>query len=413
MGTKGPRASNGRSSIRPHADGHWYGFVSMGLDVTGKADRRHVRAKTQAEVTRKVRKLEKERDEGRVTTTGRAPTVETYLQAWLRSCERSGLRPSTLRGYATYMNQYAIPRLGAHRLDRLRAEHIESLYDWMAKQGRKPATIANMHRTLRSALNQAVARHLVSVSPMSGLRAPAADEKEIEPLSAEEARRLLAAATAPGTRNGARWAVALSLGLRQGEALGLQWSDLDFAAGTLTVRRALGRGTWKHGCDSPEGCGKSARVCPAKVGGGLVTGRPKSRAGSRTVSLPPSLIAVLKRHKKTQASERLRAGELWGGGNWMFATESGRPIDPRADWQAWKDLLAAAGVRNARLHDARHTAATLLLIQGVDVQTTMALMGWSQISMTTRYQHVVPELKKAAAERMESALWPERGSKNV
>jgi integrase len=403
MATSG--SANGRSSIyQSPTDGRWHGYVSMGADSTGKPDRRHVRGKTQADVTRKVRELEKLRDRGTPGAPGRMPTVKAYLEQWLTSCERTR-RPSTVRGYSTYVKEYAIPRLGGHRLDRLRPEHIEMLYRWMAERGLSPATVASMHRTFRSALNRAVKRHLIVVNPMSGLDAPTAEVSEVEPLTAEDARKVLNAATSDGARNGARWIVALSLGLRQGEALGLQWQDVDLNAGTLTVRRALSRGTWKHGCRDPEDCTGSARTCPRRFGGGLVTGEPKSRAGRRTVVLPPTLLEALKTHKKAQAAERLKAGEMWRDEGWLFATEVGGPMDPRVDRGAWKALLTRAGVRDARLHDARHTAATLLLVQGIDTRTVMTLMGWSQISMTTRYQHVVPELKRAAADQMESALW--------
>ena len=86
---------------------------------------------------------------------------------------------------------------------------------------------------------------------------------------------------------------------------------------------------------------------------------------------------------------------------------AGRPIDPRADWASWKALLAEAGVRDARLHDARHTAATLLLVQGVNARTVMDIMGWTEARMLSRYQHVVDELRRDAADRMGQALWPD------
>jgi integrase len=116
-------------------------------------------------------------------------------------------------------------------------------------------------------------------------------------------------------------------------------------------------------------------------------------------------VEILRSHRQVQLEDRLRAGALWEDHDLVFAQPNGRPIDPDRHTKAWNAFLARVGVRPARLHDARHTAATLLLVQGVDTRTVMDLMGWSQISMTKRYQHVVPELRRAAAERMTEVLW--------
>ncbi len=214
--------------------------------------------------------------------------------------------------------------------------------------------------------------------------APSLVRSEVQPLTASEARRLLDSAR--DTRNAARWSVALSLGLRQGEALGLRWSDLDLEAGTLTVRRALQR----------------------QRGRGLVFVEPKSRAGRRTILLPRPLREALRTHRVAQAEERLAAGSVWHDHDLLFAQVNGKPVEPRRDWQDWKELLTRAGVRDARLHDARHTAATLLMQQGVPARVAMQILGHSQISLTLgTYSHVVPELAEEAAERMGQALWGE------
>jgi integrase len=374
----------------------------MGVTSSGQVDRRHVRGKTRGDVTRKVRQLEEHRERGRLGEPGRPPPVATWLEQWLVRIGRT-VKPKTLAGYTTYTRQYAIPQLGRHRLDRLRPEDVEDLYSWMSDRGLSPSTVASMHRILRSALNDAVARGHLTSNPVTKIKSPREPVVEIEPLTIDDTRRILAAAE--GRRNSARWAVALSLGLRQGEALALKWGDVNLDTGLLLVRRALYRQTWRHGCEDPQHCAKNARSCPRRAGGGLVTDTPKSNASRRALTLPPPLRQLLRTHRIVQDAERLAAGDMWRDEGWIFATETGAPIDPRRDWGAWKDLLRDAGVRDARLHDARHTAATLLLVQGVDARTVMDLMGWSQTSMTRRYQHVVPELKETAAERIGEALW--------
>ena len=116
-------------------------------------------------------------------------------------------------------------------------------------------------------------------------------------------------------------------------------------------------------------------------------------------------MAALQQHKEAQDAERRIAAQLWEEGDWVFAQANGRPIDPRADHDAWKALLSEAGIRDARLHDARHTAATLLLVLGVPTRAVMAVMGWSQTAMTTRYQHLAPEVAASIAEQVAGLLW--------
>ncbi len=154
-------------------------------------------------------------------------------------------------------------------------------------------------------------------------------------------------------------------------------------AGTVTVRQALQRRPWQHGCgDDP--CGrKRGGNCPKRHGGGFVIVRPKSRAGRRTITLPPPLVTALRAHRERQDADRATAGNLWDNKHGLvFTRTDGHPIDPAADWREWKTLAKAAGVAAARLHDARHTAASLLLAQGVPARVAMEILGHSQIGLT-------------------------------
>lgn len=150
----------------------------------------------------------------------------------------------------------------------------------------------------------------------------------------------------------------LVLGLRQGEALGLKWSDVDLDAGVLVVRRARLRPRWRPGCDGKCGHQQGGR-CPQRITDRTETAATKSRAGRRTIGLPDQLVMLLRRHRASQAAEREAAAQLWNEDEGLFATPTGAPINPRTDYAEWKRLLTAAGVRDARLHDARHTAATV------------------------------------------------------
>ncbi|SQD97085.1 Integrase [Parafrankia sp. Ea1.12] len=399
---EGTRAPNGAASIYLGADGRWHGRVTMGVRDDGRPDRRHVNAKTEAEVLRKIRNLENDRDAGRTNRPGRKSTVESWLSHWLENIAAPTVRPKTYAGYRTAVRQYLIPGLGAHRIDRLEPEHIEKLWAKLRSRGLKPATVHQAHRTLRTALNEALRRGQIVRNPATLAKAPRLVEEEIEPFTVDEAKRILAVAA--DRRNGVRFALALALGIRQGEALGLQWRDLDLSAGTLMVRRAIQRHTWRHGCK--VACGrKRGADCPMRHGGGLVVVETKSRSGRRTIGLPSPLVAWLKLHRQKQQAEQATAADLWTDGGWIFAQPTGRPVDPRADYEEWRDLLTSAKVRPARLHDARHTAATMLLVLKVPTRAVMDVMGWSQASMATRYQHVPTEVLTSIADLMTGLLW--------
>ena len=362
-------------------DGRWHAWLSMGVKSGGQRDRRHVSGRTRAEVARKLRALQAKRDAGVVPDAGRSPTVAAWLDHWLDNIAAHKVRPKTLQGYRGMVGYRVAPALGHHRLDRLQPEHVEAFYGSLKAEGLSSSTALQCHRILSRALKVAMQRGRVSRNVCTLVDAPSLTRTEIQPLSAGEARQLLDAAN--GSRNAARWSVALSLGLRQGEALGLAWDAVDLDAGVLTVRQALQR----------------------LAGHGLVMVEPKSVAGWRSIALPAPLVEGLRAHRTAQREERLRAGSEWQDNGLVFTQPNGKPVDPRTDNRAWKALLRDAGVRDARLHDARHTAATLLLLQGVDDRVVMEILGHSQLSMTARYQHVMPELARDAAERMGKALW--------
>jgi integrase len=131
----------------------------------------------------------------------------------------------------------------------------------------------------------------------------------------------------------------------------------------------------------------------------------KSRAGRRAIGLPVELVELLLEQRRRQANERLVAGQLWRDGGWVFATPLGEPVNPRTDYGEWKRLLTQAGVRDGRLHDARHTAATVLLLLGVPERAVMGIMGWSHSGMVSRYQHMTAPVRRDVAERVGVLLW--------
>lgn len=401
------RRPNGASTIYLGKDGKWHGRVTVGIKDDGNPDRRHVQRKTEAEAIKAVREIEKARDAGSVRKPGQRWTVATWLTHWIENIAvPPAIRENSHAGYRVDVTTHIIPGIGAHRLDRLAPEHLEKLYAKIQRAGKSAGTAHHVHRTVRTALNVAVRRGYLTSNPATLAKAPTLSEEEVEPYEIEEVKRLLKAADAL-PRNSARWAVALALGLRQGEALGLKWDDMDLDKGILRVRRGRQRPKYEHGCR--ESCGRKAGYCPNRRQTRAATADTKSRAGRRTIGLPGQLATLLRKHRGEQEKDRANARQLWHEEGWVFATATGGPLNPNTDYHQWKDLLKVAGLRDARLHDARHTAATVLLLLGVPERTVMAIMGWSSSGMAQRYQHVTAAIRQNVAQQVDDLLWRQQG----
>ena len=210
---------------------------------------------------------------------------------------------------------------------------------------------------------------------------PRVERKEVNPFSLEEARSFLEAIK--GNRLEALYTVALALGLRQGEALGLRWEDIDLDSANLTVRFQVQR----------------------MKGEGLQLVELKTTSSRRTIELPDGVVKALRAHRVAQLEERLLAGARWKDRGLVFSTKKGTPLDPRNVQTAFKRLLTKGKLRDQRFHDLRHGAATLLLAQGVSARAIMDLLGHSQIGITLNlYSHVMPELRRDAARKMDAVL---------
>ena len=400
------RNPNLRSSIYQGRDGYWHGRVTVGILDDGRPDRRHVVSTTRADVTKKVRELERARDQGAVRKAGERWTVSQWLTFWLDNIAAPPhVAENTHLGYKVDVTRHLIPGLGAHRLEKMAPEHVERFYARLRREGLSPGGVHHVHRTLRAALNEAVRRERLARNPVLLARAPRLEADEVEPYDVPEVQRLLEAAAT--RRNGARWALALALGLRQGEALGLTWEDLDLDKGIIHVRRSRLRPKYAHGCDGT--CGQTPGRCPQRRSLRDATGGVKSKAGRRTIGLPPQLVDLLRAHQLEQQREQAAAGQFWRDEGWVFTTPAGGPINPRTDYNEWKRLLRAAGLREARLHDARHTAATVLLVLRQPTPTVMSLMGWSSEAMAARYQHVTAALRSQVASQVGELIWKPAG----
>jgi integrase len=399
------RRTTGEGAIYKTDDGRWRASLELGWK-DGRRQRKVLSGATKAEVATKLRQHLGMQDDGvPVPRDGKGPTVEEWLSHWLDTIQPRRVRERTLIAQISTVMIHIVPRIGRVRLRDLLPDYVEKLEAEVADKGVSGWTVLNVHRVLSRALTVAEQRGMVARNVCRLVDPPRVTRTPVQPLSQEDARALLAAAV--GERNGARWIVALSLGLRQSEALGLAWPAVDLVKGTLTVSQQLNRATYRHGCGRPATCGVRPSQCPQGKGGPPALVEPKSNAGRRVVVLPAPLLDALRAHQACQEEEQLRAGDLWQstaraapGYSWdlVFRSELGRPLHHFHDSVAWKALLAAAGVRDARLHDVRHTAASLLLAMRVPARVVMEVLGHSKYELTmTTYSHVMPELARDAA----------------
>ncbi|MEU1197425.1 tyrosine-type recombinase/integrase [Streptomyces sp. NPDC005813] len=434
MSTRNP---NMESSIYLGDDGWWHGRVTMGVLPDGSPDRRHRMARTEPAVRRKVRELEKLRDEGRATKAGRKPTVGQWMETYLTDIASLKLKPRSLDDYWSKTRNDIIPGVGKHRIDKLAPEHLEQMYRAMLDAGRAPSHVVKVHRILSRALKIAHRRRMISENVATLVDPPSIDETEANPFTQEEANAFLEAAAKRPTFM--RWIVGVGMGFRQGETLGLRWPYVDLQAELFHPKWQLQRLTWRHGCSDAHACGgrlhrfdpcppncathraykrgcpkpctatcvRHASTCPERKGGGLAFTRPKTKKSTNPVPIPPAFIPYLIAHKARQDELREVAGESWQEHQAVFTRLDGRPIDPRDDWEEFKELLAEAGITDRRLYDgSRHTAGTILNELGVDMPTIMEILRHTQISQTRRYVKGRSHLSKDAMRRMGDAFLP-------
>ncbi|WP_030892474.1 tyrosine-type recombinase/integrase [Streptomyces sp. NRRL S-1868] len=412
---KRTRRANGETAIYFGKDGRWHARVPMGYKDNGDPYRRHTTRKTRSALLEEVKRLEKQRDEGSTPQPGKPWTIEKWLWHWVENIAKPTVSENTYDGYEVAVRVHLVPGVGKHRIDRLQPEHLESLYRRMQTSGSKAATAHQAHRTARTALTEAVRRGHVAKNAAALAKPPRMeeDEDEVDPYSLEEIQRLLIEVNK--RRNSARWMLALALGLRQGETLGLRWCDVDLDNEYLKLRRNRLRPKYKHGCAEASPCGRKAGYCPKRQSARRETKNTKSRAGRRAVPLPGPLVTMLRSHAEEQAREQKAAGNLWIESDYVFTKPLGGPLSPNTDYHDWKRLLEAAGVRDGRLHDARHTAATILMLLGVPDRVIDQVMGWepgTSARMRARYLHVPDAMLKDVARKIAEAIWgsPEKST---
>ncbi len=369
-----PRSrGNGEGTIIERADGR----IVVRLFVDGHRIERTARTKADGKV---LLKAMLDRKAAGLALDADHLSVGAYLLQWLETA-RPNVRPKTWERYEQIVRLDATPALGHVPLMKLGPHHLQGLYARRLDAGRSPTTVHHLHRVLHRALRQAERWGLVGRNPVALVDAPRRAKPEMRALVPEEAQRLLDAAD--GDRLEALFVLAITTGMRQGELFGLRWADVDLDAATLSVRQAV---QW--------------------LKGGPVCTQPKTARSRRSISLTRRAIAALRQHRVRQAEERLKIGQAWRDGGLVFTNIVGGPLEPHnVVRRSFQPVLARSGLPRVRFHDMRHTAATILLAQGVHPNLVSEMLACPSISLTLdTYSHVIPTMHAAAADAMDAAL---------
>jgi integrase len=374
--------ANGEGTVyvRKNRQGKTIGYCgSYWVQTADGPKRRYVSGKTKTEALVALRKATADRDGG-LAFDAKNLSLGAYLDRWLNDSVRDTVRQRTWERYEQIVRVHLKPSLGRVKLMALTTAHVRGLYREKLDSGLAPRTVQYIHTTLHKALKDAVADALIPRNVTDGIKAPKPEKKEFKVLNREQARAFLEAAR--GNRFEALYILALHRGLREGELLGLRWDDIDFEKGALSVRRTL-----------------------SLTRNGPIFEAPKGGTG-RSVKLTSSCIEALKHHKTAQNQERLMIGAEWQNMGLVFPNRRGGPMRSYTlTGGSFKRIIQRTELPNIRLHDLRHTCATLLLSKGVHPKLVQTLLGHKSIKITLdTYSHVLSELNEWTAEAMEEAL---------
>jgi integrase len=379
------KRGNGEGSISRRKNGGWMAQYTV---YTAKGRKRHtLDGKSRAEVSERLTKAMADRDGGVVYESAKI-TVGEYLDSWLRDSVRGTVKETTYANYSYIIRVHISPALGRLKLKSLTPAHVRGFYGEKARTNLSSATVKKMHIVLRRALSQAVSEGLAPRNAADSVKPPqvSAPGEEIRPLNPEECSAFLEASR--GERFEPLYVLAVHCGLREGELLALRWEDVDLevAKPALLVRRTLTRG---------------------ENGRGWVVGASTKSGKGRRVRLTRRAVATLKDHRKRQLEEKMRLAGLWQDQDLVFPNQIGSLLNPsNRRNRSFKRIKARSGVREVlRFHDLRHTCATLLLREGVNVKVVSEMLGHASITITLNtYSHVLPDMQDSAADAMEAAL---------
>jgi integrase len=370
---KSKRRGKGEGSIYPDKKNERW----VGSFYTEDGERRYVYGKTQEEAREKLRAAQHADRQGTLAT-GPQQTVKQFLEHWLEEVHKPAIKLTTYARYRLLLDNHVLPEIGHIQLKKLTPEHLERLYAKKTKEGLSASSVRHIHVVIHEALNQAVRKRYVgqNVSNLVG-DLPRIKRYEVQTLTKEQVVQLIAAAR--GTQWEALVIVAITTGIRHGEIRGLRWQDIDFDGHCLHIRRTVTRLAGIKG----------------RFEGRFEETSPKTEGGKRMIILPDIVLRALKGHQARQQEDRVKAGEKWQEQGLVFCNTRGGYVNPDILLAQFHRLLEKAGLPRMRLHDLRHSAATILLGNNTHPKLVQELLGHSSIDITMDiYSHVIPSMQQ-------------------
>ena len=363
---------------------YWEARYSTGTDTgSGKQIQKSISGKTQKEVREKLAEVTVQIDKG-LSVDKTKITVKEWLEIW--QAEYIGdVKPFTVKSYQTQIECHILPSLGAVKLSALTTPQIQKFYNSLGKE-KKPLSaksIKNIHGVLHRALQQAVEINYIPYNPSDACKLPRVEKKEIQPLNDEQIKQLLSAVA--GHKYKTIYEVTIFTGMRQGEVLGLQWSNIDFKNGTITISKQLQKEKKKQG---------KYYLAPLK------------NDKARTMIPAPFVMQLLKNRREEQILQHFKAGASWNNEfDLVFTDELGKHLVHGTVYKNYKRLAADIGVPSSRFHDLRHSYAVAAIQSGDDIKTVQGNLGHATASFTLDvYGHVSEQMKKQSSERMEQFI---------
>jgi integrase len=376
MARQRKRGIRGAGTVFQRQDGRWE--AKFKVEETGKY--KSLYAPTEKEAYKKLQDALYQQNQGTLAI-GRDQTVKQFLEYWLEDVEKPDVRVGTYVGNRVLVHKHLIPGIGHIKLQKLTPQRVQSFYATKLKGGTSSSRVKQMQGVLHKALDHARDIKLVGMNAAEGVKLPKYEKHKPQVLSPEQARLLLNKARERGLET--VLALAVGTGMREGEILGLRWSDFDFVKSVLQISRTVD-------------------YIP---GYGFVEGKPKTQSSERAILLPQFLVVLLKAHRALQLETRLKAGTKWidrdlvfpnGMGNYQFDTSLRR--------QFYR-VLDVAELPRMRFHDLRHSAATILISMGVPANVVQKLLGHSDVATTLGiYGSVLPSMQQDAANRMDDVF---------
>ena len=307
-------------------------------------------------------------------------TLSNYMLSWLEH-RKHEVRWQTWRRYEQLFRIHIQPNLGNIKLVKLQPDHLRDLYTQKLDNGLSATTVKHIHAVLRAAMHQAERDQIIVRNVCRQVDPPRTKQYQINPLSPEQARRLIQEVS--GHEDEALYLVALTTGMRQAELLGLRWQDVDLQNGFISVRRSL---VFQSGSWSLD--------------------EPKTKGSRRRIHLTSNGDEVIRSHKAKQLEHHVALGPAYQDHDFVFPTAIGTPRrGANVVYRSFRPLLRSAGLPQIRFHDLRHTAATLLLSQGVHPKVVSEMLGHSSVRLTLdTYSHVTPTMQQQATDAMETVL---------